>query len=196
MMYQLERSPHNLKYETIRNYIFAADLEPSAVDIAQLRLWLSLVIDDEINPDASNILDGHKNPLPLPNLECNILCGNSLIDSFKGIPLINESKLIKTAHANQQTNMFQAGFDAILPKLIDAQNRLFRCDDTAKKRELLEEISTYKNMIIRSQIEGRMDKVTMDEHAESQKMASKPYVLWQLDFARVFKESIIRTQMR
>ena len=41
MMYQMDRSPHTLKYETIRNCIFACDIEPSAVDIAQLRLWLS-----------------------------------------------------------------------------------------------------------------------------------------------------------
>ena len=60
LMYQMERSPHNLKYETIKNCIFAADIEPSAVDIAQLRLWLSLVIDDEINPNAQSALDGHK----------------------------------------------------------------------------------------------------------------------------------------
>ncbi len=75
MMYQMDRSPHNLKYETIKNCIFAADIEPSAVDIAQLRLWLSLVIDDEINPNAQSALDGHKNPLPLPNLESNSIEG-------------------------------------------------------------------------------------------------------------------------
>ncbi len=77
-----ERSMRQLKYDTIKDCIFAADIEPSAVDIAQLRLWLALVIDDEINPDAQTPLDGHKNPLPLPNLECNIICGNSLVDEI------------------------------------------------------------------------------------------------------------------
>ena len=52
MMYNNERSPYSLKLQTIKNCIFAADIEPSAVDIAQLRLWLSLVIDDEIKHTA------------------------------------------------------------------------------------------------------------------------------------------------
>jgi adenine-specific DNA-methyltransferase len=126
LMYSLERSPYSLKYQTIKNCIYAADIEPSAVDIARLRLWLSLVIDDEINPDAQNPMEGHRNPSPLPNLECNIVCGNSLVDEFEGTPLINNSSLIGTTG---QLDFNSAAFESILPKLIDAQDRLFRCDD-------------------------------------------------------------------
>ncbi|MBS6195822.1 MAG: class I SAM-dependent DNA methyltransferase, partial [Clostridiales bacterium] len=187
MMYQMERSPHELKYETIKNCIFASDIEPSAVDIAQLRLWLSLVIDDEINPDAQNILEGHRNPLPLPNLECNILCGNSLLDEFEDIKLINESELIGTAGEVYQRNMNQDRFDAILTQLISKQDELFRCDDTNKKHQLLEEIASLRDMIIMSQMYG-CDSEKLEHYQESKKQASKPYVLWQLDFARVFKE--------
>lgn len=188
MMYTIDRSAHNLKYETIRNCIYAADIEPSAVDIAQLRLWLSLVIDDEINPEAQDLSDGHRNPLPLPNLECNILCGNSLIDEFEKVPLINYSAIIGTDRDNQQMNLYQSGFDFILPKLIDTQDKLFRCSETEKKKELLEEISALKDMIVKSQFEGRTDADVWNHYEESKQLASKPYVLWQLDFARVFKE--------
>ena len=187
MMYQIDRSAHTLKYETIRNCIFAADIEPSAVDIAQLRLWLSLVIDDEINPDAQGILDGHKNPLPLPNLESNILCGNSLIDEFEGTKLINESDLLGNVSANSQRNIFQGRFDSVLTKLIEKQNELFRCESTDKKQQLKDEISALRDMVILSQLEGSTpDKFSRYE--ESKAVASKPYVLWQLDFARVFRE--------
>ena len=134
MMYQLERSPHTLKKETIKNCIFAVDIEPSAVDIAQLRLWLSLVIDDEINPNATSELDGHKNPLPLPNLECNILCGNSLIDEFEGIKLINESDMLGNVTDHSQIELNQKTFDTILKRLIDEQDRLFECEDTDKRK--------------------------------------------------------------
>jgi adenine-specific DNA-methyltransferase len=187
MMYQLERSPHTLKYETIRNCIFAADLEPSAVDIAQLRLWLSLVIDDEINPDAQTLLDGHRNPLPLPNLECNILCGNSLIDSFEGSPLINESDLIGNVTKNSQINLNQAGFETVLRELIEKQNDLFRCDNTEKKQQIKDEIESLRDMIILSQLQGS-DSEKIRRYEESKRSASHPYVLWQLDFARVFRE--------
>ena len=42
LMYQMERSPHNRKYDTIKHGIFAADLDSSAVDLAQLPLLLYL----------------------------------------------------------------------------------------------------------------------------------------------------------
>lgn len=189
LMYSMERSPYALKYQTIKNCIYAADIEPSAVDIAQLRLWLSLVIDDEINPNAdpNNPLEGHRNPTPLPNLECNILCGDSLIDEFEGIKLINQDEILGTTTVGAQTNIWGDSFSNILPRLIDAQDRLFRCDDTNKKHEIMNEISAIKDMIILSQMEG-VDSEIVEKYKESKMLASKPYVLWQLDFARVFKE--------
>lgn len=185
MMYQMDRSPHNLKYETIKNCIFAADIEPSAVDIAQLRLWLSLVIDDEINPNAQSALDGHKNPLPLPNLESNILCGNSLIDEFEGTRLIKESDLF--GDSTYQLDLNHSRFESIVRTLIQKQNELFRCDNTEKKKQLKDEIESLRDMVIMSQLEGcAPDKI--QRYHESKQMASKPFVLWQLDFARVFRE--------
>lgn len=185
MMYQMERSPHTLKYETIRNCIFAADIEPSAVDIAQLRLWLALVIDDEINPNAQTPLDGHRNPLPLPNLESNILCGNTLLDEFEGTRLIKESDLFGSR--NYQLDLNSARFDSIVSNLIQKQDELFRCDDTEKKKVLKEEIDALRTMIIMSQLEG-CDDAKIKRFLDIQHNASKPYVLWQLDFARVFKD--------
>lgn len=186
-MYRNLRSAYALKYETIKNCIFAADLEPSAVDIAQLRLWLSLVIDDEINPDAQNELEGHRNPSPLPNLECNILCGNSLIDEFEGFPLINQSQIIGTAAGNQQVNMMTGIFEQLLPELIRAQDELFRCKSTTEKQQLKDRISDLRDALVRVQLEGASAEV-MARYEESRHAASKPYVLWQLDFARVFRE--------
>ena len=188
LMYQMERSPHNLKYETIKNCIFAADIDPSAVDIAQLRLWLSLVIDDEINPDAQSWADGHKNPLPLPNLESNILCGNSLIDEFEGVKLINESKLLGTENEGGQQNIFQSSFDKFVQQLIEAQDELFCCDDTLKKQQIKEKIADLRDTVIRTQIQNTLDKDGMERYEQSTKLASKPYILWQLDFAKVFRK--------
>ena len=187
MMYNNERSPYNLKLQTIKNCIFAADIEPSAVDIAQLRLWLSLVIDDEINPEAQSPLDGHRNPIPLPNLECNIVCGNSLIDEFEGIKLVNYSDTISTSRSNQQRNLLQSAFDAVLPSLLKAQDALFRCDDTVKKQELKEQIDALKEEIISSQMQV-VEEGTLERYHAAKREASKPFVLWQIDFARVFKE--------
>lgn len=62
------RDPYKYKRKTIKNSIFAVDIEPSAVDIAKLRLWLSVVVEQEINED-------NPEPHTLPNLDMNIKVG-------------------------------------------------------------------------------------------------------------------------
>lgn len=106
--YAYERKPYDLKVNTIKNCIFACDIEPSAVDIAKLRLWLSIVIDDEITEDAGNgDFDAHSKPRQLPNLECNIICGNSLISQG----------LIPRSSAARQTNDERSESRADTPQL-------------------------------------------------------------------------------
>ena len=182
-----ERSAHSLKYETIKNCIFAVDIEPSAVDIARLRLWLALVIDDEINPNAQSPLDGHRNPLPLPNLECNIICGNSLIDEFEGYKLIPINASLGTGETTGEYSWNQMELEALIPKLIDAQDRLFRCEDPIRKVDLKAEIEALKEQMIREQL-SFMSPEQLQKYEDSKQVASKPYVLWQIEFARVFNE--------
>ena len=60
-----------IKKHIIQNNIYGVDIERGAVDIARLRFWLSLIVDEE-------------NPQALPNLEYKIVEGNSLITTFDG----------------------------------------------------------------------------------------------------------------
>jgi adenine-specific DNA-methyltransferase len=120
--YAYDRKPYDLKVNTIKNCIFACDIEPSAVDIAKLRLWLSIVIDDEISEDVGNgMLNEHSKPKQLPNLDYNIICGNSLIDEFKGNKLISESELLHNVSDNSQLNIYQGGVDSLINELIKLQ---------------------------------------------------------------------------
>lgn len=63
------RTIYNFKRECIENSLYGVDIDSGAVEIAKLRLWLSLVVDE----------DDIKNIKPLPNLDYKIVCGNSLI---------------------------------------------------------------------------------------------------------------------
>ena len=186
MLYRNERSPYVLKYNTIKNCLYAVDIEPSAVDIAQLRLWLSLVIEDEINPKAQNDLEGHRDPLPLPNLECNILCGNSLIDEFNGVKLVRETDILG-AKEEYQIALVQDDFEIILKKLLEEQNLLFSCDDPVKKQKHKETIQSYKDMIVSQEVIN--NPAFMEEYSKAIAMSSKPFIVWQLDFARVFRDN-------
>ena len=62
------RALYDLKLEIIQRNLYGVDLDDFAVNIAMLRLWLSLSIDYE----------GEK-PEPLPNLDFKVLCGDSLL---------------------------------------------------------------------------------------------------------------------
>ena len=55
------------KLEIIQNNLYGVDIDVFAVNIAKLRLWLSLAVDFE-----------GKTPPPLPNLDFKIECGDSL----------------------------------------------------------------------------------------------------------------------
>lgn len=61
-------SIYQRKLEIIQNNVYGVDLDPFAVNIARLRLWLSLEVDFE----------GDR-PQPLPNLDFKIESGDSLL---------------------------------------------------------------------------------------------------------------------
>ncbi|MGE0792981.1 MAG: TaqI-like C-terminal specificity domain-containing protein [Candidatus Woesearchaeota archaeon] len=78
-----DRDVSEIKRECIDNSLYGVDIMPSAVDICQLRFWLSLVVDE---------LD-RKKIKPLPNLDNKIMCGNSLLEEFEGVKLFDDSLL-------------------------------------------------------------------------------------------------------
>ena len=64
-----KHNAYDLKRHAIANCIYGVDIDASAIDIARLRLWLSLIVDEE---DYDTIE-------PLPNLDYKIVRGDSLI---------------------------------------------------------------------------------------------------------------------
>ena len=69
------KSVYQRKVEIIENNLYGVDIDPFAVNIARLRLWLSLAVEYEGD-----------DPPPLPNLKFKIEVGDSLIaPSPKGI---------------------------------------------------------------------------------------------------------------
>ena len=83
------------KIDIIQNSIHGIDIDASAVEIAQLRFWLSIVVDDNT-------------PRALPNLDFKIMIGNSLLDKIYGDdPLKNRKGLDeKLNHLNRLFRTF------------------------------------------------------------------------------------------
>lgn len=63
-----ERTSYHFKRHAIQESLYGVDVDHGAIDIAKLRLWLSLVVDEA----------DYRHIKPLPNLDYKIVCGNSL----------------------------------------------------------------------------------------------------------------------
>jgi hypothetical protein len=70
---KLNRSPYDFKRHAIHDCLYGVDSDSGAVEICKLRLWLSLVVDEE---DIKQIK-------PLPNLDFKIITANSLIGGMQ-----------------------------------------------------------------------------------------------------------------
>lgn len=99
------RTNYDFKFECIHNSLYGVDIDPGAVEIAKLRLWLSLMVDE----------DNIKSIKPLPNLDYKIMQGNSLLEEYEEIKLFDEKiidgvdddRLIKIEKLNNKHDELQ-----------------------------------------------------------------------------------------
>lgn len=77
------RTAYTLKRHAIQQSLYGVDDDPGAVEIAKLRLWLSMVVDEDEITEIQ----------PLPNLDYKIMQGNSLLEEFDGVRLLDEDIL-------------------------------------------------------------------------------------------------------
>ena len=129
---------YKLKLNFIRNSIYGVDIDRSAVDVAKLRLWLSLTIDENNYEKIST----------LPNLDYKILQGNSLFDDLGGnvnfSNNLNQLSLIDNNENNE--NLIDDYFNKIKKyNLLENQN---------EKKFEREEINEILKKIILSRIKG------------------------------------------
>lgn len=149
-----------LKKSIIKNNIYGVDIEKGAIDIARLRFWLSLVVDEE---EAS----------PLPNLDYKIMQGNSLLESYKGMDL---SHLL-----DGQDGLLNFGDDT-RKSLKDKLDQYYVCEDHAQKKQLQSDI----NELVHQQI---VDSGRVVKGFESIDVsANQEFFLWHTWFADVFSK--------
>ena len=89
------------KLYLIQNSIFGVDIQPVALQIAKLRFFISLAIEQERNGDSSNNY-GIK---PLPNLETRFVAANTLLALANGqgvIPSPRTQELEQQLRANRE----------------------------------------------------------------------------------------------
>lgn len=188
-----KKSIYDLKKNAMKRSIFAVDIEPSAVDITKLRLWLSLVVDADIRTINT-----------LPNLDYNIMVGNSLIEEFNGIKLFDEELLKerpkrKKKEISNQISMNIQGSEAnigieqeyqLLEDIQRLQSELFDTKENSEKVRIKKDIEDKEWDLIEYKLNREKGLLFKDiEELKKQKKSNRrPYFLWKLEFSKIFKE--------
>ncbi len=150
-----------LKKDIIHHCIYGVDKDKGAVDIARLRFWLSLVVDEET-------------PQELPNLDYKIMQGDSLLESFEGIDLSQliadeqEDKPLKKptqgslfAPTSQQTLLRFEGEER--DKLVALMDKFFDMPDKAEKESIHQKIEGKVNSALNKGIRKTKNRLDFDQ---------------------------------
>ena len=116
----------------IENCIFGVDIQPIATQISKLRFFISLVVEQKVNPEKENF--GIR---PLPNLETKFVTANTLIgiDRPKGgdqLEMFNTEKL----------KVLENELKTVRSKLFSAKTRDTKVKYRNRDEELRDEIAT------------------------------------------------------
>lgn len=129
-------SDADIKKHIIEESIYGVDIDPGAVDIARLRFWLSLVVDEP-------------KPQPLPNLSFKIVCANTLISLGKPKGNLGLTNEIADEIKKIREDYFDANKEAkndLERQFRNAQNRLWTSSRewaTGEDAEIYRKISEF-----------------------------------------------------
>jgi len=126
-----------VKRNIIQNSIYGVDIEKGAVDIARLRFWLSLVVDEQ-------------EPKALPNLDYKIVVGNSLVSKLGDDIIDIDWTLNETSHGLFGADLAKQKGD-LLKKISKEQKEFFNPDSDKKK--LAADIRKLKIDLLITQLE-------------------------------------------
>ena len=153
-----------MKRHIIENNIYGVDIEKGAVDIARLRFWLAMIVEE-------------KEPMPLPNLHFKIMQGNSLLESYKGIDLSDLTKLSKDLKYGESRGFWDTE-DSEREALISSLKSYYKTSDHAKRDHLFNDIINN----VRRQL---FDKgITLPKDIDPS--ANTDFFLWHTWFSDVF----------
>jgi DNA modification methylase len=155
-----EEKSIKIKKDIIQNNIYGVDIEKGAVDIARLRFWLALVVDETI-------------PEPLPNLDFKIMQGNSLLESYQGVDLSHIGKEEKSIV--EGTDLIDYGDEYKSSQQLTIFNEVYKekIQQLIKDYFTTTEDKTLKRKEINDLIEGKIHyKIELEKRQVKEKVNS------------------------
>ncbi|MFC2085347.1 Eco57I restriction-modification methylase domain-containing protein [Bacteroidota bacterium] len=206
------RTPYEFKRRCIEYSLYGVDIDPGAVEIAKLRLWLSLIVDEE---DIKNIK-------PLPNLDYRIMQGNSLISEFMGINFYSgneknteyrmlkdetdelveyfqqkKDEFLNESNVSQKSKLKEEN-DDLLVKIFETKLRTQKADYFDRLKNIENKYSVLRNQeqkkeLIKRDKEKLYKESGFDLESVEKQLKEftsgrqiKPFFLWSLYFSEVF----------
>ena len=164
---------YDLKRETIENSLYGVDLELSATDVTKLRFWLSLIVDEE---DIKKIR-------PLPNLDNQIMCGNSVIDGYDNVKLFDDSLIVRSSQSKLSITPTERAFNELEQK----KKEYFDISGPLRKEKIKDEIKELKWNFIETYLKDINKYDLLEKIKQYGNSESKPFFIWELEFSEVFK---------
>ena len=155
-----------IKKHIIQQNIYGVDIERGAVDIARLRFWLSLIVDEET-------------PQALPNLDFKIMQGNSLLEQYKGVDLSAMTE--KKADETGMLSIFDDMLDVYRKQLRDMLNSYYNCTNHNEKKQLRSSIINN----VKQQLKEQSINV---EFGDLDLSGNNQFFLWHTWFYNVFSK--------
>lgn len=139
------------KRDFIANCLHGVDIKPEAIDIARLRLWLSLVVDLELDQVE-----------PLPNLDYKLRVGNSLLETVEGERILPDIAAAGTdgpvapyqgvlsgvAVQPQQMGFNFGAADKARTSLAQLKEKVFASQDPADRKRLRGQIEAQERAVV------------------------------------------------
>jgi adenine-specific DNA-methyltransferase len=123
------------KREIVANNLFGVDIKTEAVEIAKLRMWLSMIVDIPHIDDVE----------PLPNLDYKLMGGNSLIS---GLP---DETIVPDTSQDLQIELAVTPVRVEIEKLVELQREYFYAQ-SERRRDLKAQILAAEAKVFQTSI--------------------------------------------
>ena len=150
--HELYRMVSEWKRRAIESSLYGVDINPEAVEICRLRLWLSMVLDMDEPPVPNS-------DWALPNLDFQIVAGDSLVDRVTGVTLVGSwPPQVVTMELSLRNRI-----DQLVSNILSRRREFERTQRNPRRlRELRDLIADYQRETVQLHLQNALDKAKAD----------------------------------
>ncbi len=196
---QSAKSDYELKLQIIQNNLYGADIDEFAVNIAHLRLWLTLAVDYPTQFETREHFEREiKSIPPLPNLYFKIRTGDSLLEKVGNIHFESEQqelaaqspeilKMIRTLRMKKEDFFGHRKPEGTFIGTTDEEKHRLKKEIAELERDLLR---TFLSLTARVKKHTRKNGTLVEREVFTENdIRNCKSIIWAVHFSEIFDES-------